>query len=206
MHKIKFAIIGLLLSAANSLVQAQTLTVGKDYTIIAPPSVDKPVIEKFFNYACLACNNLNAFITQMRDNHPNLTITLRPVSFNQGWDLYTKAYLIGKQLNILDKSHHRIFHLLHVEKKPFKNEAAMKKFFLSLGVEEQAYNDIANSYWLKTQVRLSKKSAFKYKIKSVPTIIVNKRYLLNLKALKETTRVEKAIIELSGLYNENVEK
>ncbi len=195
--------LGLFLNSMSLLADTD-LIAGKDYTIIAPPSVKEPLVEKFFNYACPACRQLDSFITQMKDNHPKLNIELKPVSFNQSWEIYTRAYLIGEKLNVLEKSHHRIFHLLHVEKKPFKNEADMKRFFVSLGIKEKAYDDIANSYWLDTQVRLSKQYAFKHKIKNVPTLIINKRYQLDLKALKVTTQVEKAIVELSGLNNEEI--
>jgi thiol:disulfide interchange protein DsbA len=196
-----------LIFISNQLIAEQDvsadLVANQDYSIIAPPSVNEPLVEKFFNYACAACFNMDSFLTQLRDNQPNLTIELQPVSLNSAWEIYTKAYLIGQKLDVLEKSHHKLFHRLHVEKKPLSNDKDMKKFFLSLGVAEKDYNEVADSYWLSTQIRLSKQYAFKHKITALPTLIVNKRYKLDLKALKVVPRVEKAIVELSGLNNYN---
>jgi len=172
---------------------------GKDYEITAAKTKTEPMIEEFFNYACGGCYGAETFVNGLKKSNPNLKFRAVPVELRPAWKIYVKAYYIGEKLNVLDQSHSKIFHRIHVEKKYFKGEADMKAFFLSLGVEDKAYDDVANSYWLNTQMRMAKQYAFKHKIMTTPSYLVNKRFKLNTKEIGSYQQVEKAVQELSGL-------
>jgi protein dithiol oxidoreductase (disulfide-forming) len=172
---------------------------GKDYEITAPKTQTEPLVEEFFNYACGACYGAETLVNNIKKNNPGIKFRAVPVELRAAWKIYVKAYFIGEKLNVLDKSHNKIFHRIHVEKKYFKGEDDMKDFFLSLGVDEKAYDDVANSYWINTQMRLAKQYTKKHKAFSTPTFLVNKRYKLNQKAMGSFERVEQAIVEFSGI-------
>ena len=182
----------------------QTFVAGTDYDVTSAQGSDEPMLEEFFNYACGACYTLEKFMGDFKTNNPGIKVKLVPLELNPAWKIYVKAYYIGEKLNVLDKSHSQLFHRLHVQKKPLRDDDDMKTFFIGLGVDEKAYDDIAKSYWLNTQVRMSKQYAFKNKVMSTPTLLVNKRYKLNSKNLGTYPKIEQAIVELSGVKQQAV--
>jgi len=185
------------LTAATSQFEA-----GKDYQVVAPATTTEPLVEEFFNYACGACYGTESFVEKLKADNPGLTVKPVPVELRPAWKIYVKAYYLGEKLGVLDKSHAKIYHRIHVQKKYFKDESDLKAFFLSLGVAEKAYDDVANSYWINTQMRLSKQYAFKNQVTGTPTFLVNKRFKLNRAAIGTLERMEAAIQELSGLKTE----
>lgn len=183
----------------GSAFAEEAFVAGKDYEIVAPKSITEPLVEEFFNYACGHCYGMEEFMSNLKKNNPSLKVKLIPVELRDAWKIYSKAYFIGEKLNILDKSHGKIFYQIHVEKKHFNSESDMKTFFLALGVTEKDYDDVANSYWLKTQLRSAKQYSFKNKVMATPSFLVNKRYRLKNSELGSLKRVEAAIVSLSGL-------
>lgn len=193
----------LLLLQAQSIFAQDQFSQGKDYQITAPNVATEPVVEVFFNYACPGCYSIEPFIADLKQEYPQLKIKPVPVELRPSWKIYVKAYYIAEKLAVLAKSHNKIFHQIHIEKQMFNNDNDMKKFFLSLGVSEKSYDEIAKSYWLKTQVRQSKRYAQSHRIGTTPTLLVNQRYKLNTQNLGTLQRVKEAIKQFSGI---NMEK
>lgn len=191
------------LTLTASLVSVKTFAdsqfvAGNHYQITSPRGSEEPMVEEFFNYACAACYSIESFIGDVKSKNPNIKFKMVPVELNPAWKIYVEAYYIAEKLNMLEKVHTKIFHRLHVEKKPFANEKDMKTFFLNAGVDEKAYDDVKKSYWLATQLRVSKQYAMKNGIMGTPTLLVNKRFKLVNKNLGTYEKIEQAIVELSG--------
>jgi|GEM_PF-2440403 len=206
LRKTLMTLTALLAGAFVTLASAAetNLVAGEHYEITAPKGSDEPMMEEFFNYACGACYGIEKFMGDFKKNNPGIKVKLVPLELNPAWKIYVKAYYIGEKLNVLEKSHSKLFHRLHVEKKAFKGEDDMKAFFLSLGVEEKAYDDVAKSFWLATQVRKSKQYAMKHRVMSTPTLLVNQRFKLNNRNIGDYTKIEQAAITLSGVASQSV--
>lgn len=186
------------LSFSSAYAAESALVAGEHYEVVAAKESDEPVLEEFFNYACGACYTSEKLVQDIKAAIPNLKVQPVPVELNPAWKIYVQAYYIGEKLGVLDVSHGKIFHRIHVERKTFKDEDDMKAFFLSLGVEEQAYDDVAKSYWLDTQVRLSKQYAMKSRVMATPSFLVNQRYKLIREKLTSQQDYIDVIRELSG--------
>lgn len=184
-----------------SAAQQGNMVAGKHYEVMSPDAKVEPVVEEFFNYACAACYNMEKFVIDFKAKNPGIKFQPVPVELRPAWKIYVKAYYIGEKLGVLAQSHNKIFHRIHVEKKYFANEDDMKAFFLSLGVDEKAYDGVAKSYWLNTKMRLAKQYAMKNKIMSTPILLVNKRFKLNNSELGSYERLGQAMVELSGVNN-----
>ncbi len=194
------AVVAIFTSVTGLVVAAESQFVeGKDYKIVSYKGSEKPVVEEFFNYACGACFTTEQFVIRLKKNNPDLIVKPIPVELRKSWKIYVDAYYIGEKLGILDKSHSKVFDHIHVKKKHFKNKADMKAFFLELGVDEKAYDDVASSYWLNNEARKAKQYAFKRQITTTPSFLVNKMYKIDSKSLGNYDQIEKAIVELSGV-------
>ncbi len=170
---------------------------GTDYEITAPQTQTGPIVEEFFNYACGACYGMERFSSDFKEKNPGVTFKYVPVELRPSWKIYVEAYYIGEKLNVLDKSHGKLFDRIHVNKKYFKDKDEMKTFFLELGVDEKEYDKVAKSYWLKTQLRQAKQYAFKHKVTGTPSYLVNKRIKLNRSNIGSLDRLESAILKFS---------
>lgn len=172
---------------------------GKDYQRTGPKVATSPIVEEFFNYACGACYSMENFVTKLKSENPGLKVKPVPIELRPSWKIYVKAYYIGEKLGVLEKSHAKLFHRIHVEKKHFKDETDMKMFFVQLGVTQKAYDDVAKSYWLASQLKQAKQYALKHRISGSPIFLVNQQYKLNNRSLGTYPRIEEAIKKLSGI-------
>jgi thiol:disulfide interchange protein DsbA len=183
----------------NQSLSAKTraLVEGKDFEQITYKGSSSPEIFEFFNYACGACYQMESFVQNYKKKHPKTKITLIPVELNPAWKIYVKAFYLGELLNISLKSHSAIFHRLHVEKKPIKDEDALKAFFIHLGVQSKDYKEANTSFALNMKTRHAKQLAKKYKIIGTPNFVVNQQYKLNNKALGSTEMIQFALESLT---------
>lgn len=177
----------------QNLSAASLFEEGKDYQITSAQTNSEPVVEEFFNYACPGCYSIETFMSEVKAEFPKLKVKMVPIELRPSWKIYVKAYYIGEKLGVLDKSHAKLFHRIHVLKKHFKNDSDMKEFFVSLGVSEKAYDEVAKSYWLKIQLKQAREYAMKHKIGGSPILLVNQKYKLNNQNLGTYKRIKEAI-------------
>lgn len=188
-----------LLSIPAAIAAPSQFEAGKDYQVTGPKVATAPVVEEFFNYACPGCYSIDNFVNRLKSDNPELTVKLVPIELKPSWKIYVNAYYISEKLGVLEKSHAKLYHRLHVEKKYFRNDDDMKQFFLELGVTEKAYDEVANSYWLSSQVKKARQYAIKHRIGGSPVFLVNQQYKLNNQSLGSLAKIEEAIKTFSGL-------
>jgi len=179
--------------------EQRALIPGQDFEVLPGKLSQKPQIVEYFNYACGACYSMERFIMKMKREKPGLIIAAMPVENYPSWKIYVEAFFLGQSLGVLNKSHHKLYHKVQVEKKPFKNQADMKQFFLNLGVPETNYDAVKGSEKLAKKVVLAKKIAIKNKVASTPSFVINNIYKLNINSLGTFEMLEKAFDTLSDL-------
>jgi len=192
----------LIVLSSVSMLQAATrpLVNGDDYEVMgAKGTKDRQVLE-FFSYACGACYTMESFVTQFKKNNSDIKIIPVPTDLGHPqWKIYVKAYYLGELLNVLDKSHAKIFHKIHVEKRQITSDSALKQFFVDLGVDSDKYDKAEKSFTLNAKIRKAKQLNKKFRISGTPTFVANQRYKLNNKNLKSTEMIEKALKDLSAV-------
>jgi len=197
--KIKFAVILLSLCSVSFLqAEIRPLVSGADYEVMSSKGSKTREVMEFFNYGCGACYSMESFVTLFKKN--NAEIKVIPVPADLGhlqWKIYVKAYYLGEMLNVLDKSHTKIFHRIHVEKKPISSDERLKAFFVDLGVDAAQYDKANKSFALDAKIRKSKQLTKKFRISGTPTFVANQRFKLNNKNLKSTEMIEKALKDLT---------
>ncbi|MGB0496096.1 MAG: thiol:disulfide interchange protein DsbA/DsbL [Kangiellaceae bacterium] len=173
------------------------LVKGEDYEQVSPKGTKKPEVLEFFNYACPACYRLEGLVEKFKKNNPDVKITPVPVELRPAWEIYVRAYYLGKLLKVLDKSHPAVFHRLHVEKKPITSDSELKAFFVSLGVEPEKYDKANKSFALNASTRKAKQQARKFRISGTPVFVANRQYKLNNQALGTAEMIEHALDKLT---------
>ena len=154
----------------------------------------------FFSYACGACYSMESVVDDFKKNNPDVKVIPVPTDLGHAqWEIYVKAYYLGKMLKVIDKSHPKVFHMIHVEKKHFLKDDDLKKFFIALGVDSTKYDRALESFALNNSIRQAKQLLRKYRVSGTPTFVANKKYKLNNKSLVSADMVKKALRELTKI-------
>ena len=180
-------------SAGNEIVLAQADTsekkwssanfrAGTHFNVLTPAqptssSPEKIEMAEAFMYSCPHCYNFEPYVQRWLENKPADVAFIRiPVSFNPMAKLHAKAYFTAELLGVLDKTHMPMFREIHVNKNFLNSKESLAVFFAAHGVPEEEFNSAFDSFDVNTKLRRSEQLAKRYRISSVPRVIVNGKY------------------------------
>ena len=176
MIKLRYlAFILLLITAISSDVYAQ-----KYVQISTEKQLESKdiIIYEFFWYGCPHCFNLEPTIDRIEaDLDTDAKIVKVPVALRDSWMPHAKLYYALSQMNEIDDLHNLIFEEIHIENNRLDTEEAMIEFLSkSEIIPKFSWKSITV---IGTEARVKKASnlARKYQIDSVPTLVVNGKYL-----------------------------
>jgi len=188
--------------SSNSFAATRALVEGTDYQVMTASASKIPEIMEFFNYGCPHCYTMEDFVNNFKKKHPDIKYIPVPTDLGHPqWTIYVKAYYLGEILKVIDKSHGKIFHRIHVENKHFTTDADLKAFFATLGVDGALFDKANKSFSLNAKIRRAKQLARKFAIQGTPMFVANQRYKLDNKQLGTTEMIEKAMLDLSQATN-----
>lgn len=156
----------------------------------ASTSTEPEVIE-FFSYNCPHCSSLDPEVAAWLETKPaGIKFRRVPVVFHDGWDVTAKAYYIAEQLNVLDKTHNRIFHAIHAENKSLNKLDEIKPYFLEAGVSAMQFDKLAYAdFNLDSKIQAGMVAMQKYGVRSVPSFVVNDRYYVDGKTAGDSKKL-----------------
>ncbi len=187
----------LIFATFSLLAHSVELKQGEHYEVISSqPSAEKKLSE-YFNYGCGGCYKAESFVKSLKKELPQGTV-FEPVPFENhaGWKIYVEAFYIAEMLGAVDKMHDRIFHRVHVERKPITDKSQLKDFFASIGIDVSEFDKVASSFQLNTKIRMARQNAIKARVFSTPTYIINDHYKVNATAFKTYDELKAGILEL----------
>mgnify|MGYP001612307463 FL=1 len=178
-------LIGLLLFALLLLPlasQAQFLE-GVEYTRVGPQPVEtgsKVEVREFFWYGCPHCFSLEPSVAKWLKTMPkNAQFVRTPAVFNEQWAVHARAYYAFEALGITAKMHYALFHALHADKRPLNTADSLAAFVAEKGGDRTAFLDAYNSFGMQANLNRALQAARAYNIDSVPTLIVDGKYMTN---------------------------
>eukprot|EP01133_Synstelium_polycarpum_P005900 gene5900-6829_t len=175
--------IGLLAALINPLAIAEgsnSLERGKHYKIVKEHASSSSKIIEFFSYACMHCRILDPSVIKLTSNpESKLSFIRLPVSFgNRQWAGYAKAFFVSQALGLETTSHAQLFELAKSGKK-LSSDDDIADFFVGLGVKKETANQTIKSFAVNSKLMGADNLAAQYGIQSVPSFIVNDKYLID---------------------------
>jgi len=155
---------------------------GTDYDVISEQgSVSKEVLE-FFSYNCPHCFSFDPTMENFLAQKPeDVRFRRVPVGFGRStWERSADAFVLAKALGKGAALHSGIFNRVQTLNNPFKNEADVRAFFLANGVKEEEFDKALKSFTATTLSKTHESLLKKFTITSVPTVIVNGKYKVNI--------------------------
>ena len=136
------------------------------------------IIYEFFWYGCPHCYNLEPTMERIEaDLDKDTKIVKLPVALRDSWILHAKLYYALQQMGKIDEVHNLIFEEIHLEDNRLNTEQQMVDFLGKHGIDTNKFMEKYNSFGTEARIKKASNLAKKYQINSVPTIIVNGKYL-----------------------------
>jgi thiol:disulfide interchange protein DsbA len=162
--------------------QAQFLE-GVEYTRVNPQPVEtgnKIEVREFFWYGCPHCFSLEPSIERWHKTMPkNVQFVRTPAVFNAQWAVHARAYYAFETLGITEKMHAPLFQAIHVDKRRLFDAESIAAFVAEKGGDRKAFLDAYNSFGMQANLNRATQAGRAYNIESVPTLIVDGKYMTN---------------------------
>ena len=176
MLKIKFTFLALfLLLITSSNVFAQK------YVQISTEKQQESkdiIIYEFFWYGCPHCYNLEPTMDRIEaDLEKDTKVVKLPVALRDSWIPHAKLYYALKQMDKIDLVHNLIFEEIHLEDNRLNTEQQMIDFLGKHGIDTDKFIEKYNSFGTEARIKKASNLAKKYQIDSVPTLIINGKFL-----------------------------
>jgi len=136
------------------------------------------IIYEFFWYGCPHCYNLEPTMDRIEaDLEKDTKVVKLPVALRDSWIPHAKLYYALKQMDKIDQVHNLIFEEIHLEDNRLNTEQQMIDFLGKHGIDTDKFIEKYNSFGTEARIKKASNLAKKYQIDSVPTIIINGKFL-----------------------------
>ncbi len=198
MKKILIALfaIAILPFAANAAKYEE----GKHYTVIPGQAANKSELREYFSYYCPACRGFEAYLGELERSLPEGTklnkthVDFMGATSPDNQFLLSKALVVAEKTGIAKQFNSEAFNYLQTQRKQVTSEADVRKIFIAAGGDEAKFDKGMKSFSLVSQAKRNKKVQDKLSkgryVKSVPTFVVNGKYVINAKALDQKNLIE----------------
>jgi protein dithiol oxidoreductase (disulfide-forming) len=171
------------LTAAPCFGDEPVLRAGTDYELVrAAQPTGSPAgrieVAEIFQYGCGGCAQFEPHLETWAGEKPEYVDLVRiPAVWNALGELHARAFYTAEALGILERIHAPFFRAVHVEGNRLENEAKLREFFSSFGVDVKAFDATFSSFAVHTKVLRAKELVTRYGIGETPSIVVNGKYL-----------------------------
>ncbi len=164
---------------------ARQFTLGKEYERLSPTQPtssgpDKIEVAEVFWYGCPHCYTFDPYLESWKEDLPaDVSFVRIPALWNELLQVHARVYYTAEALNKLDEMHAATFREIHVNRNGLDNPAAIRNFFSGFGVDAATFDKTFESFAIHTKIQRADELARRYRVSSVPMVIVNGKYTTN---------------------------
>jgi thiol:disulfide interchange protein DsbA len=169
--------------AASGRAFAQAPVEGKDFVAVEtpqPPGVPAGKVEvlEFFSYACPHCSAFEPTLEAWEKQQPPEVVVRRvPVPFLMNADNFMHTYYALETMGAVQAMQLKIFRAIHIDRKRLEKGEEIAAFVGANGGDAAKFMAAFKSFSVNTSVTRAKKMMADFKIDSVPTLIVQGRWM-----------------------------
>lgn len=155
---------------------------GTDYVRLKNPqpveSGKKIEVIEFFSYGCPHCNDLEPILQAwMKTLPPDVQFRRVPVMFQQRWEGLARIYYTLDAMGEETRLSPEVFRAIHVNNLPLYDDKAFFDWAASKGLDRARVAEVYNSFGVTSKFNRAKALAQAYNIQSVPTVIVDGKFV-----------------------------
>jgi len=187
-----------LLGTGTALAQ---LVEGKNYDRIKNPqpteSGNKIEVIEFFSYGCPHCAELEPYLEAwLAKLPPDVSFRRVPVMFQDRWVPLGKIYYTLDSLGEERKLSPDVFKAIHGQGAQLWNDKAFYDWAASKGLDRKKVEDVFGSFAINGKMNRAKQQAQQYNIQSVPTVVVDGKFITGSERVGTHAQLPAAIEEL----------
>jgi thiol:disulfide interchange protein DsbA len=144
-----------------------------------PRRLDSNKIEvvEIFSYACIHCFNLDPDLeVWVEENQDKIDFVRLPAIQTESWRILARAYYATETLGILENTHLELFHAIHNKRMNLTSVEKLASFLDGKGTTAEQFTQAYNSVEVTNKVTEADRMERRYRVASIPTIIVNGKY------------------------------
>jgi thiol:disulfide interchange protein DsbA len=188
----------LLLGAGSASAQ---LVEGKNYDRIKNPqpteSGNKIEVIEFFSYGCPHCAELEPFLeTWLAKLPPDVAFRRVPVMFQDRWIPLAKIYYTLDSMGEERKLSPEVFRAIHGQGLSLWNDKAFYDWAATKGLDRKKVEDVFGSFAVNGKMNRARQQAQQYNIQSVPTVVVDGKFITGSERVGTHAQLPAAIDEL----------
>lgn len=154
---------------------------GRHYMVLPFPAAvetgNKIEVREIFWYGCPHCYVLEPTLASWVKKMPANAQFVRTPGTAPRWMIHGQAYYTFEALGVLDKLHSAFFKTVQEQPTAFNDEKAITGFAVSQGVDRKKFDEAFNSFGVRLRLEKAKQLNQDLNINSVPTIVVDGKYL-----------------------------
>jgi thiol:disulfide interchange protein DsbA len=168
---------------------------GEHYTVVSERATSKPELREYFSYYCPACRSFESYLSDFKKALPTgASFEKTHVDF-MGHTSAEVQFMLGKALVVAEKTgvaktfSPAMFNYLQTQRATISTEKDIKNVFVLNGGDGDKFDKAFNNFSIVSQAKRNKKVQDKLNkarhLKSVPTFVVNGKYLINSQSLDQ---------------------
>jgi thiol:disulfide interchange protein DsbA len=178
------AVAPIVLAAATQVADSVStrFQLGKDFQRLTPtqPTSSSPEqveVAEVFWYGCSHCYNFDPYVGKWLTRKPdNVNFVRIPAVWNPLVKFHARAFYTAQALGKEEEMHTSFFREIHVNGNVLDTEPKLVEFFGRFGVSKDEFTDACNSYAVHTKLQQAETLARRYRVTSVPLVVVNGKY------------------------------
>jgi protein dithiol oxidoreductase (disulfide-forming) len=196
-----FRILAVLLCVLAAPAYAQVEN--QDYKKLNPaqalPATDKVEVIEFFSYACPHCYAMQPQIEKWAAQlPPNARLTRVPVSFGRReWGQLSRAFYALEATGDLKRLDDALFDGIHKDHRPLFDEDNLAAWAGEHGVDASKFRAAFESPGVTAQTMRAEQLSRLYTINSVPSVVVDGKYLVLGKTHEESLQIARQLVDKS---------
>jgi protein dithiol oxidoreductase (disulfide-forming) len=166
----------------GSLPTSARFQLGKHYNRLSPTQAtssppDKVEVAEIFWYGCPHCYALEPSLKSWVASKPEYVSFVRvPVVWNDVAKMHARACYTAEALHKTGETHAALFREIHENHNPLDTEDKLRAFFGTFGVDAATFQSTYESSAVGTKMQRADELGRRYRVASVPTIVVNGKY------------------------------
>ena len=175
------------------------------YQLLKTPASKTPQVVEYFSYYCPFCYNFEPIVVELKKALPEgASLNKVPVAFLGGNMATTvqRAHATAGLLEVEDAFAAALFNQIHQQRKPPQNRSDIAKLFAGLGVDQQQLDAHFDSLVVNSIITQYDTDISAAGIRSVPSFVVNNKYLVNISAVTSQEQFNALVLYLLSLPTE----
>lgn len=138
---------------------------------------DQVEVAEVFWYGCPHCFNFDPYLERWQATKPGYVNFVRvPAVWNPLLQLHARAFYTAEALGKGAEMHSELFREIHERGNMLETAAKLQVFFGRFGVDAATFTTTFESFAVQEKLQRADELNRRYRIQSVPTIIVNGKY------------------------------